>query len=811
MLLEVCQEGQPERREVVWDGAKSFVIGRSRDVDIVIPDPLLSRHHCRLETVADTPFMVDMGSANGTMVNGVKHRRVALGLGDRIQLGRSWVEVKSLGNEVVATAKSETQAQVPEAFANAPGARKPEIPGYVVGKVLGRGSFGAVYEATQEASGKSFAVKVIPSGTGAKPQSVARFVREIEALRRVSHPNLIAMEGAGQAAGFAYLIMEKVDGQTLAQLLRQEGRLGAMRSLRVVRQLVEALVHAHDLGFVHRDIKPENALVDHYDNLKLCDFGLVKNLGGDLVAQGLTRPGEGFGSVAYMAPEQISNAKGADERADVYGVGSTLYFLLTGKRPFSGKLSRGLLKQVMQEQPTPIRRYVPGVPWLIEALVERCMCKEPEDRFQSALALLTAIEQVMALMTGKVGVATVSGGTAPTLQVPAELEQERQAAPSAPEFATPPKPPIVKEHRGGDRTQLGVPVFADLKPVFPKSQTPPVRLGDAQGLDDESTAKPTQRTTPAQHTAVGVPVFEASGIHAPAQRAKTEAFGVPDFSGEGEGVSPKGQTQLGVPSFGATLELDDDSALRPSQPAVPGKHTAVGVPVFEASGAHAPAAHAKTEAFGVPDFGDGDDDESGRRARTEVVAVPEFAPELPQVVEPQLPVQQFAKTEVVAVPDFASESAAPARDQQFDKTEAVPMPEAVRQARAQQFAKTEAVAIPDFEAMRPKDSRLPPPQLTPEDQVADTADDACLSAASLDGGGAPALPPAASAPVFPPQHAGGARKTEAISAPAFFDSAPATGDASSGSTTWIVEREPEAKPRPKGFFARVAGLFRRGG
>jgi tRNA A-37 threonylcarbamoyl transferase component Bud32 len=212
---------------------------------------------------------------------------------------------------------------------------------------LGRGGMGVVYKARQPKLNRLVALKILAPEKGADPKFAERFLREAQALARLSHPNIVTVHDFGEADGLYYLLMEYVDGVTLRQLL-QTRKIAPEEALGIVPKICEALQFAHELGVVHRDIKPENVLLDKQGRVKIADFGIAKLMGG--TAQPLTpslspsdgervsgRTGEGrltqdqvLGTPHYMAPEQVETPQLVDHRADIYSLGVVFYEMLTG-------------------------------------------------------------------------------------------------------------------------------------------------------------------------------------------------------------------------------------------------------------------------------------------------------------------------------------------------------------------------------------------------------------------------------------------------------------------------------------------------
>jgi len=443
MLLEIGREGEPGKPHE-WTGERALVIGRGRNAEMMLADPLLSRRHCQLEMSAGVVVVHDLGSANGTFVNGIQTSRAAITPGDVVTLGRSWLRIVPEMAQVRIgqgdDGPSMTQRFDKRAVSTAPerryegaadGSEYPEIDGYELFGTIGKGSFGTVYRAKNRASGRLAAIKVIPTGANAKAENVARFLREIEATGQLAHPHLVNVYGAGEGPHFAYLIMEYVDGDTLARTIQREERIPPPRALEIGRQIASALEHAFSRGFVHRDVKPENILIDSQGTAKLCDFGLVKNLAASSGAN-LTRPGQGFGSLAYMPPEQVREAAKADQRADVYSLGATLYNALTGRRPFSGPVNKGFLRRVIEEAPEPVDAIVPSVPPDVVQIVDRCMRKDPAQRFQSPRELRHALEAAIRGASTGLERALVD----PARAQPAALGAQAAPAPTAPSGGT---------------------------------------------------------------------------------------------------------------------------------------------------------------------------------------------------------------------------------------------------------------------------------------------------------------------------------------------------------------------------------------
>lgn len=246
---------------------------------------------------------------------------------------------------------------------------------------IGQGGMGAVYKALHLRLEKVVALKVLPPGRTQDSEALARFQREIRAAGKLNHPNIITATDAREAGGVHFLVMELLDGADLAQFVRRLGPLPVSDACELVRQAAEGLQHAHEHGMVHRDVKPSNLMLCRDGRVKVLDLGLARLRGDAPAADELTGSGQMMGTLDYMAPEQGSDARSVDIRADVYSLGCTLYHLLAGQAPFAEHThpAKKLLAH-MSEPPPPIRAPRSPVPVELAALVERMLAKQPQQR-----------------------------------------------------------------------------------------------------------------------------------------------------------------------------------------------------------------------------------------------------------------------------------------------------------------------------------------------------------------------------------------------------------------------------------------------
>jgi serine/threonine protein kinase/WD40 repeat protein len=277
---------------------------------------------------------------------------------------------------------------------------------YVVLDRLGEGGMGMVYKARHQHMKRVVALKVIRKERLASADSVRRFYQEVQMAAALSHPNIVLAYDAGQVGNTHYFAMEYVEGVDLSRLVKDQGRLPVPQACDYIRQAALGLQHAHEKGMVHRDIKPANLLVSRApapaatdiaagrsagkgprgDVVKILDMGLARLEGaGDT---GMTKTGAVMGTPDYLAPEQAMNSRAADIRADLYSLGCTFYFLLTAKPPFLGaELTEVLLKHQM-EKPAPLAKRGIEAPAGVQAVLDRLMAKDPDDRYQTPAGLV---------------------------------------------------------------------------------------------------------------------------------------------------------------------------------------------------------------------------------------------------------------------------------------------------------------------------------------------------------------------------------------------------------------------------------------
>lgn len=266
---------------------------------------------------------------------------------------------------------------------------------YVLLEKIGAGGMGEVYKAEHRRMHRFVAVKVLPAATMSDPATVARFEREVTAAARISHPNIVTALDADCAGGIHFLVMELVEGSDLKRLVQKNGPFPVKHALNYVIQAATGLEAAHAAGIVHRDIKPSNLLRDHKGIVKILDMGLARlEAKGKIESTQYDLTGSGMvGTVDYMSPEQAFNSKQADGRADIYGLGCTLYYLITGKAIYSGET---ILEKILahRERPIPSLKDADNtISDQLQAAFQKMVAKKVEDRYQTVTALIADLQK----------------------------------------------------------------------------------------------------------------------------------------------------------------------------------------------------------------------------------------------------------------------------------------------------------------------------------------------------------------------------------------------------------------------------------
>jgi hypothetical protein len=399
----------------------TFVFGRMDDSHACIPDDTqVSRHHFILEVNPPQACLRDLGSLNGTWVNGKKYgarekgetpeqgakRRypeVAIKHGDRIKVGVTELEVavekaKEAPQHRADPALGDISLLSPEQLAKlifgSPGqAAKPklQIPGCKIEEEVGRGGFGAVYRA-RRADGSIVAVKVMLSRVDADDEAIAKFKRETAITAKLDHPKIVRVLESGASGAVFYFIMEFCDGGSAWDLmLKNKGRLSLAQAKPIILGALEALAFAHDKGFVHRDLKPQNILLSRGE-VRLSDFGLAKSF-QQAGLSGMSMTGGYAGTPVFMPREQITNFKYVKPVSDVWSMAATIYNLLTGAFPYPFSKDRDPIDVILNDDIVPIGQRDKTLPKNLCAVLDKALEKKAKDRYQTAAEMLVAMKK----------------------------------------------------------------------------------------------------------------------------------------------------------------------------------------------------------------------------------------------------------------------------------------------------------------------------------------------------------------------------------------------------------------------------------
>src|SRR5688572_12208897 len=390
--------GPIQGRQFAFEDHDTFLFGRSPDchAQLAEADGTASRHHFLLEVNPPNARLRDLGSLNGTYVNGTKYGgrgtmtlekarqqrwpEVDLRDGDGIRVGTTVFEVHVEGTE------PDTGPHEDEAVTPAPMAPPASITGFEVGPLLGKGGMGTVYKATRKVDGAVVALKLMRPEVVVDTKSREAFAREIEVTASLRHPNVVALYGHGMEGDTFFFALEYCPGGSLAHvLLKRENPLEVATAVRLTLEVLEGLAYAHDQGFVHRDIKPENILLAETDlkTPKLADFGLAKSF--ELAGlSGMTATGVVAGTLYFMPREQITHFRLLRPASDVWSMGATLYHMLTLRYPRDFRPGVDPLQMILSGGTLPLRQRDPWLPAPLAEVVDRAVADDLGQRYETA-------------------------------------------------------------------------------------------------------------------------------------------------------------------------------------------------------------------------------------------------------------------------------------------------------------------------------------------------------------------------------------------------------------------------------------------
>jgi eukaryotic-like serine/threonine-protein kinase len=424
--------GPHSGQEYHIDRPDTFTVGRSSHAEFAMTqDLVLSRKHFQVENRPPLCHLIDLGSTNGTKVNGLRVTQVTLREGDVITAGDSAFVVHFMedsrdthdfagcagcgGRIPIGSADGEARPNEIVLPGGQPSvwlcegclARRLKFPktapDYLIEEWIGGGGMGEVFRARQLSLNRPVAIKMMSTNSAIGEKAGSYFRREIEVLRDLlmpggrSHHSIVSFYEIYEVDTQFHLVMEYVDGMNAHDwLAKLEGPLPISSGATIGRHLLQALDFAHSKGYVHRDVKPSNLLIFgpmHRPRVKLTDFGLAKSFAETEGLTSLTRQGDIGGSIGFISPEHIRHFSEIREPADIYSAGATLFYLLTGKYPYLGFDPRqpDSYQIILQHPPLPLRAFRPDAPEGMERILLKALHKQPKDRWKSAGAMASAL------------------------------------------------------------------------------------------------------------------------------------------------------------------------------------------------------------------------------------------------------------------------------------------------------------------------------------------------------------------------------------------------------------------------------------
>jgi hypothetical protein len=386
---------------------QTCIIGRSREANIRLSDNRqFSRFHCRLEVNPPSVLIVDLGSTNGTKVNGKRVETASLRDGDIVTVGDTAFTVlvampqikqpeRSAGPLILEKHLAPTSPAINDRFFSADDELTseplPEIPGFLIESELGQGAMGTVFCARRRSTNEKVAIKVMKPLVMAGRKAVEKFRREASIGLRLQHKRIVKFIDFGfTERGLPYLVMEYIQTFNLQEYLDTLEFQERLRvSVGIIVRTLEGLQFAHAQEIVHRDVKPTNVLVYHTGRklqVKLADFGLAKNY-IDAGFSNCSASNEICGTLAYMPPEQIINCRYAKPPCDIYATGVCLYFLISNRLPYESTQTAAQISLILNKPPTPITEYMPELPSDLVDIISKALSREPGERYRSAEAL----------------------------------------------------------------------------------------------------------------------------------------------------------------------------------------------------------------------------------------------------------------------------------------------------------------------------------------------------------------------------------------------------------------------------------------
>ena len=361
---------QPDKVIDLTRATLPCVIGRDSEVSqVVLPDSQSSRAHCSIDIENEEVMVEDMGSRNGTWLNGQQLTRARAYHGDILKLGRTHITFEIGDNKPIDHMVGQ------------------RLGGFDLQEVVGRGRYGTVFKGHQVNLGRHVAIKVLAEEYRDDPERVQAFLTEARRAGRLNHPHLVQVHDVCQV-GEKYMLIMELMKCSAADILRDHGPMDDQTVIRVIQHMARALAYAESQRLVHRDMKPDNILVNEEGLFKLADLGIA----APIAENGVATQERIFGSPHYVAPEQARGGA-IDGRADLYSLGATAWQLLTGKTVFQGSNRQVVLAHINND-PDDLEKLAPNANEDLVELIEDLLEKEPDDRGKNAAAIAARADEI---------------------------------------------------------------------------------------------------------------------------------------------------------------------------------------------------------------------------------------------------------------------------------------------------------------------------------------------------------------------------------------------------------------------------------
>jgi serine/threonine protein kinase len=381
-------KGRLAGKQFRFEDYQTPLAGRAEDVQLQVSEHRsCSRYHCRFVIQPPDCRVIDLQSRNGTHVNGQRVASAVLDDQDTVRIADAEILVSLPKANSSSDPAVSTLIRHADSVDASHAADVAEVGPYRIVRVVGRGGMGLVFEGRHRITNERAAIKLIQPDRTVDPHCVQLFMREASITMKLKHPRIVECTSFGLYQNQPYLAMEYIDNVDLCNLLHDRQFDQRVRiSVGVIRRVLEGLQFAHTQNIVHRDIKPSNILTSHVSGklkTRVSDFGLAKNF-VESGLSGITGDDELRGTLPYMPPEQIINARDARPVCDVYSAGATLYTFLSGQTPFTASTGPQLMQRILEDPHVPILEHCPTLPLKVAQAIERAISRDPMCRFQSA-------------------------------------------------------------------------------------------------------------------------------------------------------------------------------------------------------------------------------------------------------------------------------------------------------------------------------------------------------------------------------------------------------------------------------------------